>query len=95
MLGGVAYCASKFAATALATAVALEEGQHGIRVTNILPGEVDTPILEGRPVLPTPEHRARMLRPEDVAEAVLMVACLPPRAHVAELLIKPTLQEYA
>ena len=95
MLGGVAYCASKFAATALATAVALEEGKHGIRVTNILPGEVDTPILEGRPVLPTPEHRARMLRPEDVAEAVLMVACLPPRAHVAELLIKPTLQDYA
>jgi hypothetical protein len=26
---------------------------------------------------------------------VLMVACLPPRAHVHELVIKPTWQEYA
>jgi NAD(P)-dependent dehydrogenase (short-subunit alcohol dehydrogenase family) len=95
MLGGVAYCASKFAATALSTAVALEEAKNGIRVTNILPGEVDTPILEGRPVLPTAEHRARMLLPQDVADAVLMVACLPPRANVAELLIKPTAQDYA
>ncbi len=95
MLGGVAYCASKFAATAVGTAVALEEGKHGIRVTNVCPGEVDTPILEGRPVMPSPEQRAVMLRPEDVAEAVLMVACLPPRAHVAELIIKPTAQDYA
>ncbi len=95
MLGGVAYCASKFAACAVATAVALEEGKHGIRVTNILPGEVDTPILEGRPVVPDAAHRAKMLKPEDVAQAVLMVAQLPPRAHVAELIIKPTLQEYA
>src|SRR5690606_31799507 len=44
-LGGVAYNASKFAMTALGTSVALEERHHGIRVTNIYPGEVDTPIL--------------------------------------------------
>ena len=30
-----------------------------------------------------------------VAAAVLMVACLPPRAHVPELVIKPTSQDYA
>ena len=49
MLGGVGYCASKFAVTALGQTVALEDGQHGIRVTNVYPGEVDTPILEHRP----------------------------------------------
>ena len=32
---------------------------------------------------------------QDVADAALMVACLPPRAHVHELVIKPTWQEYA
>jgi NADP-dependent 3-hydroxy acid dehydrogenase YdfG len=94
-LGGVAYCASKFAMTALGTFAALEEGRNGIRVTNIYPGEVDTPILDARPTPLTPEHRARILQPSDVAAAVLMIASLPPRAHVAELVIKPTTQEYA
>jgi NADP-dependent 3-hydroxy acid dehydrogenase YdfG len=94
-LGGVAYCASKFAMTALGTIAALEEGRNGIRVTNIYPGEVDTPILENRPTPVTPEHRQRILQPEDVAAAVVMIACLPPRAHVAELVIKPTTQDYA
>jgi len=95
MLGGVAYSASKFAMAALGTAVALEEGKLGIRVTSIHPGEVDTPILKDRPAPITAEHRARMLLPEDVAAAALMIACLPPRAHVAELIIKPTWQDYA
>ena len=94
MLGGVAYCASKFAVSALSATVAIEEGKNGIRVTSVCPGEVETPILDGRPVPPTPEHRARMLQPEDVAAAVLMIACLPPRAHIAELIIKPVVQEY-
>jgi NADP-dependent 3-hydroxy acid dehydrogenase YdfG len=94
-LGGVAYSASKFAVSALATAVALEEGKHNIRVTNIAPGEVNTPLLEDRLHPPGPEHRAKILVPEDVAAAALMVAQLPPRAHVAELIIKPTSQEYS
>jgi NADP-dependent 3-hydroxy acid dehydrogenase YdfG len=94
-LGGVAYCASKFAVSALSMAVALEVGSSGIRITNVCPGEVETEILASRPVPPTAEHRAKMLRPEDIGAAVLMVACLPPRAHVAEMIIKPTWQEYA
>ena len=94
-LGGVAYSASKFAMAALGTAVALEEGVNGIRVTNVFPGEVDTPILESRPVKVSDEHRARILQPEDVAAAVLMIACLPPRAHIAELIIKPTTQDFS
>jgi NADP-dependent 3-hydroxy acid dehydrogenase YdfG len=94
-LGGVAYCASKFALTALGTFATLEEGRNGIRITNIYPGEVETPILDNRPVPVTAEHRARILQPEDVGAAVAMIACLPPRAHVAEMVIKPTTQEYA
>lgn len=94
-IGGIAYCASKFAVSALSTAVALEVGKFGIRVSNICPGEVETPILESRPVVPTAEHRARMMQPEDLGAAVLMIACLPPRAHVSELIIKPTTQEFS
>ncbi len=48
-LGGIAYCASKFAATGLGTSAGLEEAARGIRITNLYPGEVDTPLLEQRP----------------------------------------------
>ena len=95
LLGGIAYSASKFALTALGTAVALEEGKNGIRVTSICPGEVDTPLLRRRPVAVSPENLARILQPEDVAAAVLMVCCLPPRAHVHDMIIKPTFQDFA
>jgi NADP-dependent 3-hydroxy acid dehydrogenase YdfG len=95
ILGGVAYCASKFALTALGTITGLEEGKNGIRVTSICPGEVDTPLLDGRPTPVSAEHRAKILSPQDVADAVLMVALLPPRAHIPELVIKPTWQDFA
>lgn len=93
-LGGVAYNASKFAVAALSTSVANEEAPNNIRITTIFPGEVDTPILEHRPQPVSAERRAKMLLPEDVADLVVAVAKLPPRAHVPELIIKPTGQEY-
>jgi NADP-dependent 3-hydroxy acid dehydrogenase YdfG len=93
-LGGIGYSAAKFAVGAIGTSLANEEGKNGIRVTTICPGEVDTPILDNRPVPVTDEHRARILQPEDVAAAVLMVAKLPQRAHVQEMIIKPTTQDY-
>jgi NAD(P)-dependent dehydrogenase (short-subunit alcohol dehydrogenase family) len=95
MLGGVAYCASKFALTALGTCTSLEYGKDGIRVTAICPGEVDTPLLDARPKPLTEEHRSKILAPQDIADAALMVACLPPNAHVTELVIKPTWQEHS
>lgn len=93
-LGGIAYCASKFAMSALSTGVANEDAPHGIRVTNIYPGEANTPILEKRPVPVSDERKAAMLQPEDLGALAVAIACLPPRAHVPEVIIKPTLQEY-
>lgn len=95
LLGGAAYTASKFAASGFGMIAGLEEKDHGIRVTNIYPGEVETPILDQRPAPVTAEHRSRILQPEDVAAAAMMVATLPPRAHVPELTIKPTTQAFA
>ena len=89
-LGGVAYCASKFAMAALGTAVGNEDGPNGVRVTNVYPGEVDTPILEQRPNPVSDEHRAGILQPEDMVGVLVAVACLPARAHVPELIVKPT-----
>jgi NADP-dependent 3-hydroxy acid dehydrogenase YdfG len=95
MLGGVAYSASKFAMAALGTCVALEEKDHGIRVTNVYPGEVETPILDKRPVPVSAEHRAKILQPSDVGDMIVAIALLPPRAHVAEMIIKPTTQAHS
>jgi NADP-dependent 3-hydroxy acid dehydrogenase YdfG len=93
-IGGVAYNASKFAVAALSTSVANEEAPNNIRITTVFPGEVDTPILEHRPQPVSAERRAKMLLPEDVADIVVAIAKLPPRAHIPELVIKPTTQEY-
>ncbi len=94
-LAGTAYCASKFALTSLSHAVGLEERKNGIRVTNICPGEVNTPILEQRPVPVPEERRLAMLQGEDIAQIVATIAELPPRAHVWEVVVTPLYQEYA
>jgi NADP-dependent 3-hydroxy acid dehydrogenase YdfG len=93
-LGGAAYVAAKFGMSGLGLVLAAEEKDSGIRVSNIYPGEIDTPILEARPRPVTDEQRAVILKAEDVAEAVLFVAALPPRVSVPELVIKPTAQLY-
>jgi NAD(P)-dependent dehydrogenase (short-subunit alcohol dehydrogenase family) len=94
-LAGPAYVASKFAATGLGTAVGLEERANGIRVTNIYPGEVNTPILAQRPEPVPPEKLAQMVMPEDIAACVVTIAKLPDRVLVPELVITPLYQEYA
>ncbi len=92
-LGGIAYCASKFAMTALGTAVGNEVAADGVRITNVYPGEVNTPILENRPAPVSDERKAAMVQPSDFAELVIAIACLHPRAHVPEITLKPTIQE--
>ena len=93
-LGGAAYVAAKFGMGGLGLVLSNEEKDSGIRVSNIYPGEIDTPILKERPKPVTEEQRAVILKPEDVAEAVLFVAALPPRVSIPELIIKPTAQMY-
>lgn len=89
-LGGLAYNAAKFGLRGLALGLGAEEKDNGIRVCNIYPGEVNTPILEARPTPVNEERRRVMLQPEDVAAAVLFLATLPPRANVPELVITPS-----
>jgi NADP-dependent 3-hydroxy acid dehydrogenase YdfG len=93
-LGGVVYCASKFAMTALGTAISNEVRDEGVRITNVYPGEVNTPILDNRPVPVSDEHKASILQPEDIAAVVVTICGLPPRANVPEVVIKPTRQEW-
>ena len=89
-LGGPGYGATKRAVLALTEQLNIEECANGIRATSVLPGEAATPILERRPVPPSPEVRARMLQPEDLGRTLAFIASLPPRVCVNEIIISPT-----
>jgi NAD(P)-dependent dehydrogenase (short-subunit alcohol dehydrogenase family) len=87
---GPAYQASNAGLIALARAAGFEEHQAGVRFSVINPGATDTPLLDKRPVPPPAAIREAMLRPEDVAEACLLMLRLPGSAHIPELTILPT-----
>jgi len=87
---GPGYQATKAGMRALAHGLAFEEHTSGVRVCAILPGAIDTPLIDKRPTVPAPELRAKMLRAEDVAAACLFVVTLRPEAYVPELVILPT-----
>jgi NADP-dependent 3-hydroxy acid dehydrogenase YdfG len=93
-LGGVGYSASKFGQSALGICLGREEGAHGIRSSLIYPGEVETPILDARPIPVGAERRSVILQPADIAAAVKFLVELHPRAHVPELVITPTVDDY-
>jgi NADP-dependent 3-hydroxy acid dehydrogenase YdfG len=93
-LGGAGYSASKFGQSALGICLGREEGARGIRSSVIYPGEVETPILDARPVPVGAERRAVILQPEDIAAAVRFLVELHPRAHVPELVITPTVDDF-
>ena len=59
------YVVVQFGMNALGDMINLEEHPHGIRCTNICPGEVATEILDKRAEPPPPERRAIMLQPEE------------------------------
>lgn len=90
-ISGAAYQASKRGLLGFAHAVRFEEKGNGIRTCVICPGLVDTELLEKRPVKLGPELLAKALQPVDIAEAVLAVAEMPPRATVLEMHVVPSL----
>lgn len=89
-LVGPAYNSSKHAVVSLTENINMEECVNGIRACVICPGEVDTPIMAQRPIPPTVEDRARMLKSEDLGAAIAWVAEQPPHVCINELVISPT-----
>jgi len=95
LLGGAGYSASKFGQAALGIGIGREDGPKGVRSSVIYPGEVNTPILDARPVPVSQDRKEAILQPEDVASAVYFLVQLPARASVPELVIKPTVDDWA
>ncbi|HEX5527291.1 MAG TPA: SDR family oxidoreductase [Solirubrobacterales bacterium] len=88
-LPGSLYSATKWAATAIGESLRQELRQmhdnHGIRVTLIEPGMVDTPFFENRP-------GKSALQDDDIARAVVYALEQPEGVDVNEILIRPTSQ---
>jgi NADP-dependent 3-hydroxy acid dehydrogenase YdfG len=88
--GWASYAASKFALRAFADALREEEAPHGVRVTSVHPGRVDTDMQrdvvahEGGTYTP-----ASYLRAESVAGAVLLAVTAPPDTALTELVLRP------
>ena len=91
LLGGSAYSAAKAASYNMMRGINSELNVRGIRASTILPAEVDTPILNNRPLNPDAAARATMMMPEDVAKAILLCATLPGRTVIEEIVMSPTI----
>lgn len=92
LLGGAAYGTAKAGVRNYMTFLHNTFRGEGLRAVTVLPGEADTPILDGRARPPRPEERVHMVQPVDVAEAVLLAAALPARTVLQEIVVAPTRQ---
>jgi len=89
---GTAYGASKFAQDAVLASLRKEVRPHGIKVSTIYPGLVDTYFNDTTPG--SPEAEKTHLRPADVAQAVRYVLEAPAHVVVDELMLHPLTQEW-
>ena len=83
-----AYCTSKAALAAFSRCLAEEERQHGIRVSTLTLGAVNTPLWDSETVHSSFDRRA-MLSPERVAEALLSLAQQPSSQIVEDITLMP------
>lgn len=87
---GPAYNAAKHGVVAMTEHLNQEECVNGIRACALCPAEVATPIMEKRPIPPSPEERAKMLQPADLGRTIRFIAEMPPHVCINEITISPT-----
>ena len=85
----IAYAATKHAVLALTHAAKFAGWEHGVRVTALCPGAVDTDFTAGIPGV-TPA--ANRIAPATLAEIVSLLLRLPNNASVAELVVNTRLE---
>jgi len=97
---GNVYCASKFAVDALTKGMRIDLNAHGIKVTGIHPGMVETEFSLVRFKGDT-EKAANVykgveaLRGEDIADLILFAVTRPAHVVIADLVVLPTAQASA
>ncbi len=89
---GAVYCASKSAVEAISEGMRYDLTQHGIKITNIAPGAVETDFSLVR--FKGDADRAKKvyegfepIQPEDVADAILYAVSTPARVTIADIVL--------
>ena len=97
---GNVYCATKHAVDALNKGMRIDLLPHGIKVSAVNPGMVETEFSIVR--FDGDEDRAKKvyenivpLKPEDIAETIYWMATRPAHVNINELIIMPTIQANA
>ncbi|MXY99177.1 SDR family oxidoreductase [Candidatus Poribacteria bacterium] len=88
---GFAYGAAKAGVINFTEFLNADLRNTGIRASVVVPGEVATPILDKRPIPPDAEARTLMVDVDETSAAILLIATLPQRSNIPELVIRPTL----
>lgn len=87
----VAYAMTKHAVMALTHAAKFAGWEHGVRVTALCPGAVDTQLVAAVPgVVPS----ANRIPPETIADTTSFLLSLPNTASVAELVMNTRLESW-
>ncbi len=86
---GPAYVMSKFGLAGLTQSINAEERGRGVRGIAIFPGDIDTPLLQKRPVVPDADALAKMMRPEDVADCCVFAINMPAHVIIEEMVVRP------
>lgn len=86
--GGSIYCASKFGVNGLMDALALEGQELGIKVTNICPGQIDTPIWNPKDK-DVNKARSGMLNTQSIADLVYYLLSRPGNEHFRNIILHP------
>jgi NADP-dependent 3-hydroxy acid dehydrogenase YdfG len=79
------YCATKFAVRAISTGLEKELAGTGVRVSNISPGMVETPLSSKSPF----ESDRKKLETSDIAKAVIYALSQPDYVNVNEITVRP------
>ncbi len=85
----VGYAMSKHALMAMSHAAKAAGWEHGVRVTALCPGAVDTPMIQSIPGVTPVDER---IQPTDLAEIVAFLLGLPNNASVPELVVNTRLE---
>jgi NADP-dependent 3-hydroxy acid dehydrogenase YdfG len=85
--GCAAYSAAKYGLIGLSQVLALEGKKRNIRVHAICPGNTQTDIWGDQAPDPV---KARMLKPNDIAEVIRWLAVSPPHVSFDQIVIRPT-----
>lgn len=85
----VGYAMSKHALMAMTHAAKAAGWEHGVRVTALCPGAVDTPMIQSIPGVTPVDER---IQPTDLAEIVAFLLGLPNNTSVPELVVNTRLE---